>query len=62
MFPDILLKLMWAGNLYLGPFEITERIRKSVIIFKLPVTIWPAGWLQNLESLHSQESIDVLMD
>ena len=29
---------MWAGNLYLGPFEITERIRESVIIFKLPVT------------------------
>ena len=25
---------MWAGNLYLGPFEITERIRESVIIFK----------------------------
>ena len=34
-----LLKSMWAGNLYLGPFEITERIRESVIIFKLPVTI-----------------------
>ena len=28
---------MWAGNLYLGPFGITERIRESVIIFKLPV-------------------------
>ena len=24
---------MWAGNLYLGPFEITERICESVIIF-----------------------------
>ena len=34
-----LLKSMWAGNLYLSPFEITERIRESVIIFKLPVTI-----------------------
>ena len=34
-----LLKSMWAGNLYLGPFEITERIRESVIIFKLAVTI-----------------------
>ena len=29
-----LLKSMWAGNLYLGPFEINERIRESVIIFK----------------------------
>ena len=38
-----LLKPMWAGNLYLGPFEITERIRESVIIFKLPVKIWPVG-------------------
>ena len=47
---------MWAGNLYLGPFEITERIRESVIILKLPVNIWPAGWWQNLESLQSQES------
>ena len=25
---------MWAGNLYLGPFGITERIHESVIIFK----------------------------
>ena len=39
-----LLKSMWAGNLYLGCFEITERIRESVLIFKLPVTFWPAGW------------------
>ena len=34
-----LLKSMCAGNLYVDPFEITERIRESVIIFKLPVTI-----------------------
>ena len=39
-----LLKSVWAGNLYLGPFEITEQICESAIIFKLPVTIWPAGW------------------
>ena len=36
---------MWAGNLYLGPFEITERIRESGIIFKLPVTKNMTRWL-----------------
>ena len=35
-----LLKSVWAGNLYLGPFEIAGRICESVIIFKLPVTIY----------------------
>ena len=32
---------MWAGNLYLGPFEITERIRESVIIFKSQAVALP---------------------
>ena len=34
-----LLKSMWARYLYLGPFEIPERIREPDIIFKSPVTI-----------------------
>ena len=33
---------MWIGNLHLGTFEINKPVRESVIIFKLPVTIWPA--------------------
>ena len=38
LFPDIYLSV-WAGNLCLGPFEITEWIRKLVGIFKLQVLI-----------------------
>ena len=34
-----LIPLRSQMNLYLSPFEITERIRESVIIFKLPVII-----------------------
>ena len=31
------VKSMWAGNLYLGPLEMIERILKSEIVFRLPV-------------------------
>ena len=34
--------------------------RESVIIFNLPVTILPAGWHQNLESLQSQDSEELV--
>ena len=38
-----LSKLMKEGNLYFGLLETILRILESEIIFKLPVTICPAG-------------------
>ena len=37
------LKSIGTGNLYLGPLHIIDRILESVMIFKSPVTIRPAG-------------------
>ena len=36
-FDTFLVKSVWEGNLYLGPFKIIERILESEIIFKFPV-------------------------
>ena len=50
-----LLKSIWEGNLYFGPFEAILRIRESGITFKCPVITRPADWYINLESLQSLE-------
>ena len=51
-----MLKSMQEGNLYLGLFETILRILESEMIFKLPLTIWPAAGYINLESLQSHDS------
>ena len=33
------MKSIWAGDLYLGPLEMIERILESETIFRLPVII-----------------------
>ena len=43
-FPTFIEVNVGRESIFRSFFEITERIRESVVIFKLPVTIWPAGW------------------
>ena len=50
-----LLKSIWEGNVYFGPFETIVRILESGIIFRFPVITWPADGYINLESLQSHE-------
>ena len=54
------MKPMWVGNLYLGSLKIIKQILETDIIFKFPVIIWPAGWQQNIDSLHSQELAELV--